>query len=50
MVRLTGQTLEEAGFFIIPSLEEGSKAVDIAGDIHLGIGEVQSGKLLAHGA
>ena len=35
--------------FIVPSLEEGSESVDIAGATHSGIGEVQSGKLLAHG-
>ena len=35
--------------FIIPSLEEGSESVDIAGTVHSGIGEVQLGKLLAHG-
>ena len=34
---------------IIPSLEEGSEAVDIAGAVHLEIGEVQPGELLAHG-
>ena len=36
--------------FIIPGLEESSELVDISGAIHSGIGEVQSGKLLAHGA
>ena len=34
---------------IIPGFRKGSQLVDVMGTIHSGIGEVQLGKLLAHG-
>ena len=36
--------------YIVPGLKKGSKSVNISGTVHLGIGEVQSGELLAHSA